>query len=595
MLSLSNPQKGKCVLLHESKRSLTRLADLWSRARAFARSRQELLLLLALFTSTRLSLLVVSRPQGYLLDMSDYDFYLEFGRLADEGLYPMLHYWTEYPPVIPWLAVAAYKLIAALPTLNGSPIFWFRLAMGTLLLAFDVGNLLLMYGLGRRLHGPSQGLRTAWSYALLFAPLHVWLAWSDTVPLFFLLLSLYWLTTGSLGRAAIVAGLGFMVKIFPLLTLPALLKAERDNRRRLGLMTLSVLASLVVATPFLWSAPQFLLASFRSMVSRSPWETPWAIMEGYYGYGQVAPIQDRTDPTTATFLAYPTHLPWPAITVVFALLYLLLWTRRFDARHGRMAVAFTGLTVNLFLLYSKGYSPQFLIYAVPFALLLLPPLRAVAYLATLTAINLLEYPAYIVLFEGQRWILANLVFMRAAILLLISWEYATILGLMPSMERARQAAAVVAVVAFALWAANALPSAGQEWTRTSLDKHPDAQTIDYLRANAGEEAVVVFSDQWLYREMYPFLHEYTTLVLLSPPLDPRTASSGGGLDATATKVARPTPQVDQLSGRYREVFGVWHVEDIHGRKLEQLLASQGQLTVAKRVGDLTVSRWTTAP
>jgi|GEM_PF-5011522 len=104
-------------------------------------------------------------------------FYLEFGRLADEGLYPMLHYWTEYPPVIPWLAVAAYKLIAALPTLNGSPIFWFRLAMGTLLLAFRCGKPAADVRAGDGgSYGPSQGLRTAWSYALLFAPLHVWLA-----------------------------------------------------------------------------------------------------------------------------------------------------------------------------------------------------------------------------------------------------------------------------------------------------------------------------------------------------------------------------------------------------------------------------------
>ena len=62
-----------------------------------------------LFVSLRLFLQFVSRPQGFVLDASDYNFYLDIAQLSDRGLYPTVDFWLEYPPVFPWLAVAVYK------------------------------------------------------------------------------------------------------------------------------------------------------------------------------------------------------------------------------------------------------------------------------------------------------------------------------------------------------------------------------------------------------------------------------------------------------------------------------------------------------
>lgn len=553
----------------------------------------ELLMLLVLFISLRLSLLLISRPQGYLFGASDYDFYIQFGQLSDEGLYPMLHYWTEYPPVFPWMAVAAYKATLAVPTWHGSPIFWFRMVLGSITLLFDLGNLILVYWLGRALHGPSTGLRIAWSYALLFPPLHVWLAWFDTVTLFFLLLAVALALKARGSSAATVAGFGFMVKVFPILVLPLLLKAERGLQSWIRLIAAASLAILAVAAPFLLSAPQYLLASFRSMASRSPWETPWALAEEYFGYGQVAPLPDRVDPSTAELPAYPTDLPWPAITAGFALLYLLLWTRRFDPRRGASAVAFVGLTVNLFLLYSKGYSPQFLVYVVPFAILALPLFRAVGYLATLGAINLLEFPVYGTLFPDQHWMLRDLVILRTALLLLMSWDYLATLQVLPSLQRVRQLAASGAMLAFALWAALMLPAATQEWARTSLDRHPSAALVDYLLANAGSDAAVVFTEQWLYREMYPYLHEHTNLFLIDP-VRKRSAGQGSVADGSGQSAeADLSDQLASLSSRYREIFQVRHLDDFEGRRLDLLLAYEARFQTFRWTKELSVSRWTT--
>lgn len=560
------------------------------------RNHHEFLLLLILFVSLRLSLLVVSRPQGYLLGISDYDFYLEFGRLADRGLYPALQYWTEYPPVFPWLAVAVYKATAVIPNLHGSPIYWFRLTLGTSVLLFDIGNLILIYWLGRRLHAPQRALQIGWTYALLFIPLHVWLGWFDTMPLFFLLLATALLVDGRLRFAAFVSGLGFMVKVFPILALPILLKIERSNLRRAALLAICALGVALIAAPFLIQAPGYLVASFQSMLSRGAWETPWALAEGYYGYGWVAPLDQRMDPSTATRTTHDGFLPWPAITALFGALYLYVWTRRLDLRRATVAVALVGFTVNFFLLYNKGYSPQFLAYVVPFVILVLPPLRAVLYLATLTALTLLEYPVYGALFNDQHWLMRDLIILRTVLLLFITWEYLVALGLAPAIHRFRRVLATSLVMGVVVWLGVTVPALGQDWgVRVSLERHPHAPLLDYLLANADSHSVVVFTEPWLYRELYPHLRQHTEVILVDPPEAEESDSQDGSGRAGTSVEQGHLGSLDWLSLQHRDVYGVRHSKDSNGMRLEWLIDRYAHLQAARKFGDLTVMRWSTGP
>jgi hypothetical protein len=554
-------------------------------------SRQEFLLLLALFLTSRMSLLLISRPQGYLEDSSDYDFYLQFGQMADRGLLPDIHYWTEYPPVFPWIAVAAYRITELIPTLGGYPILWFRLALGSILLLFDLGNLVLLYRLAGTIHDPARALRTAWVYALLFTPLHVWLGWFDTMPLFFLLLGVMLTVKGRYRAAAVISGFGFMVKVLPILALPVLLKVERRFRQRVELVALAGLAIGLVAAPFLLLAPQYLIASFRSLVSRSPWETVWAISEGYFGYGWVAPLQERIDPSTASYTAYPSHLPWAIISTVFAALYLALWTRGSDLRQPAKAVAFAGLSLNLFMLYSKGYSPQFLVYLVPFALLVLPQWRAVGYLTVLSAINLLEYPTYMVLFRSQEWMMRDLVAGRAVILLGLCWEYLAALELLPSLALPRRLAASGAMVGFVAWGMVTLPGAGQQWVHYAQQHDPNAPLVNYLSANAGPSSAVILTDPGLYRALYPYLYRRTNLLLVDPAPAKRSASIPGADRRAASSGIDLPNRVQQISSEYEEVFDVRGHDDAGGKDIEQLLAAQRRLVNDLRVNDLSVTVW----
>ena len=75
-------------------------------------------------------------------------------------------------------------------------------------------------------------------------------------------------------------------------------------------------------------------------------------------------------------------------------------------------VALAGLTATFFLLYNKGYSPQFLVYVLPFVVLLMPNGRGVTYAIILTILNVLEQPVYFVMLPDETWLLTSVVIAR---------------------------------------------------------------------------------------------------------------------------------------------------------------------------------------
>ncbi|MFQ5886733.1 MAG: hypothetical protein ACE5II_05825, partial [Anaerolineae bacterium] len=352
----------------------------------------DFLLVALLFIAFRLFSLLLFRPGGFILEWSGY--YLQDQRaaeLSNQGFYPFVHYWIEYPPLFPWLAVAAYRLSLLFPPW-GTTNLWFNLFLGTMLLPFEIGNFILLYATALRVYDRDRAFRAAWLYAGLFAPVLIWLGWLDNFPLFFLLLALYLAITGRAILAGLATGVGFMVKVLPALVAPTALRVLPRARQKLGYLLATSLIAIFFALPFLVINPSFLLATFVNMASRPPWETIWALLVGYYSGGFPPPLGERFDAATASVPVYPAHLPWLSISLAFASVYLFLYTRPLDWKEDIRPIAFTGLTLYLFMIYSKGYSPQWLVYVLPFIILLLPHLRGVIYTVLFTLANFLEFP-----------------------------------------------------------------------------------------------------------------------------------------------------------------------------------------------------------
>jgi hypothetical protein len=473
---------------------------------------QDFILLLLLYTSFRLMTRLLYRPGGLIYDYSDYYFFQAVAELSNQGHYPFIHYWMEYPPLFPWLNVGVYRLSLLIP-LWVEPRFWFYTLLSLATLPFEIGNLIVLYLIALELYDQAKALRCAWIYACLFAPLYTWTGWFDGVPLFFLLLALYYLLRQRGPLAGLAIGLGFMVKVTPALLLPLGLRSLSGPSRKIGYPALAGLTVALISLPFLLTRPAFFLASFRSMMGRSSWETLWALLDGYFSYG-VLPA-NRFDPTI-DFATHSSHLPWLWITVAFGLIYLWLYTRRVDWQNQRVITAFAGLSVNLFFLYSKGYSPQMVVTLIPFIVLLLPNLRGVIYLLLLTAIDFLEGTAYFIVFPDQDWLLAGTVFSRSALILALAIEYGLIFFSQssPRAERIKQRAFWALVVLLLLAGCAAAYPLSKAYVENRYAQEEYRPVIEALQAEAAKGTTcLVLTDPSLYPRLYPWLRKDMGLYL----------------------------------------------------------------------------------
>lgn len=394
---------------------------------AGTRSHGEFVVLLVLFLAFRLLAVIFLRPGGQVyLGGHDITYYRALAELSLEGYLPYLSYWMEYPPLFPLALVGLYRLSLLLPSWPDHMV-WFQLAVSGFLLAWETGNLALVYAIARRLHGPATGLRAAVIYACLFLPVFTLTNWFDVFPLFFLLLSLYLALRGWPLLAGLSVGAGLMVKLIPAVAGPATLLLWRRWRERL-LYVLGGLAILVaVSLPLYLANGSMFLASFRSMLSRSSWLTPWALLDGYYGVGFAPTVAARFDPANATWQLHSSVIPSGALELGLFVLMAVLYSRRLVWQRPLVLVASTALTLNLFFILSKGWSPQFAIYVLALLAVLLPNGWGVAYALLLTFNTFLEWPIQGIYFPDEHWLLAAIIAMRMALLLLVAWEYLVLL------------------------------------------------------------------------------------------------------------------------------------------------------------------------
>lgn len=480
------------------------VTPLWARFRQAVQEHREFLLILGLFLAFRLMFVLVVRPGGYLGVMTTFHYYHLLQSLANEGYLPLVDFWVEYPPLAPWLLLGVYRLSLLIPPWT-EPGTWYLVLLGATFALFEAGNLVLFYGIGRCLHGRAEAVRRAWIYGALFIPVVTLLTTFDNVILFFLL----WIVLLTLDRhpagAGVAAGLGFMAKLVPVVALPAAWLHLSAWPRRARLAAAFTLVIILVALPFLLAGPDHFLPAFTTTLDRGSWETVWALLDGYYSFG-VAGGPDRFDPADAGAAQHPSSLPTLPITIAFGLLYLWILTRRAAWQERRVAVAFVALSQNLLLLYSRGYSPQFLVMVLPFVILLLPTWRGVLYALLLSAASLVEYPIYFVILPDEPWLLAGAVLFRTLLLVILCLEFAAQVYAWRVTERHwRQVAAGTLALSLVLAVAGGVAGFRAYW-QARYEASPHHAAMEMLAASAVPGASVVVDEQEVYEQVYPYLH-----------------------------------------------------------------------------------------
>jgi hypothetical protein len=366
--------------------------------------------ILLLFLALRLSLLFFW-PADQLARWSDYDYYYRLASWVDEGKLPYLHYWVEYPPLFPCLSVFLYLLAPRYET--------YAAGLALVQLLFEAGSLVLLYRIAQHALGEDWAERTTLVYALLFAPLASWWLSFDAIATFFFLLAVErWLADRWM-QSALAMGVGGLVKWFPLLFLPVAVRFRRSWRKAVAF---GLAASLVLIGVFgLLAAlsPTYTLASLRSLGQRASWQTVWALLDGNLGTG--AYQANRLDPVAATLpQGNPSVLPSWLTTLLFGAIYLWLWLRMPGDGRPRQAVRFVALTVILFFLWSRGWSPQWLGMLTPLVLLSLPLERGALYIVVLTFVNIAEWP--VLLSRGMNEWLYLTVLLRTGLFVLLALD-----------------------------------------------------------------------------------------------------------------------------------------------------------------------------
>jgi len=574
---------------------------------------RDFVLLLALFAVLQSMLLVFFAPGGRFGDYSDYWYYQEMASRLDSGYYPYIHYWVEYPPLFPWLPVGAYWLSRLLPPAP-HPQLWFYIVFGALMALFAVGNLALVYLLGLHLYGRDgpgrrKALRCATFYALLFGPIFVHAGWFDGFSLFFLLLGLYLLLRNKPGFSGLAVGLGAMVKVLPLVLVPVAFKVLARRWRFLAVLAVTIVA---INLPFYLINPVLFVASWRALLTQPSWETVFALLDGYHSYGLV--IGNRFDPAQAGGGQRPEFVPWSVVLAISALVYLFVYLLpwqlpKSDRPHDKpqfwlhsileqfrhpvidapphapggpqsaaplSIVAFVGLSLNLFMIFSKGYSPQFLLWYLPLLVLVMPNGWGLAYATLLTINAVVERIFFFFVLPEAQWLLTATVLSRTVLMLILVPEFLTAMHFLPRhrWERLRRWVFIPVAVATLVFVGLGSVAFVRDYGQQRYADSPQRHVVDRIRAAALPGDGVVVTSRQGFDAVAPFL----------PEQDVRLYTRDDG-------EFRPGAFAGQWAGFVGRHPRIWLLLDFSGGQnadwntsLSQQLSQTGYLTTDEWVG-----------
>ena len=240
--------------------------------------------------------------------------------------------------------------------------------------------------------------------------------------------------------SAIALAGGFMAKLIPLVLLPTALKSDGRWRWRLAAAGAFVLFVGYFAAPFLATGRHWLVHSVESSVRRAPWETVWALLDKRHEFGYVGPApSDYPDfyarykvhgGVQATLASAPPGLfgegprghvqrlrvasrfardlsfidsqprmewVWPVYALGGLVVgggYLLTFARLPAELPQRRRLVFAAFSLVVFFFYSKGWSPQFVLYLIPLLLVAFTPGEGAVWCLLLSATAFLETPVW---------------------------------------------------------------------------------------------------------------------------------------------------------------------------------------------------------
>lgn len=375
-----------------------------------------------LFFITRM-IFILSVPFSAVTGYGDY---WNFFNQAGMGV-PYLDFWTEFPPVFPFLSRLIYLIS------SGREQAYVYLLVGFFTLV-QAATLFVFIRINEMIYPENNRVwRTALYFAVTVGLFYGW-AYFDSLAVLFFMLGIYWLLRKKSLKLALGVAAGGLAKWFPLIIIPAIWKMW--SWKKAVQITAVILSMLLIIWGVLYFlAPDFTSVSLRSQGNKGSWETIWALLDGNRNTGNFGAEVNRRVPELPIFLSnrQPALIsPWLSLTAFSLFGFWLFCKLKLDNR--LEVLAFIGLTLIIFFLWSPGYSPQWMLFLLPLVLLIFPLREGVAAGVTLALISLLEWP--ILLSRGLFEFLPGLIILRAGLFILIGFRFYQIASgrLLPGSE-----------------------------------------------------------------------------------------------------------------------------------------------------------------
>lgn len=380
--------------------------------------------ILILFVTLRLTILFLYTPQGLLNAYTDYNFYFRTSQLSEQGYLPFINMWYEYPPVSTYIVHSAYVLTNSIVPLSNTDSIGYQLynrVLGTILLIFEAGTLILIHRIASTTWDISRANWTAWVYTGLSLPLFYWNASHSGIMVFFFLLALERFINGKQTQSALALGLGIAAKLTPIfLLIPISLFLW--GKRKIELFAYLALTGLIVALvymPFIVKGGgPWIAASFQAVGRVGSWSTIWAILDGNWGPGNFGPLTSRLQLSLSTVpQSNPAVVPELIKAAFFAIPFGWFIFKYRSHYSPKTFLWFTTLTAAIFHLWSKGWSPQWAMLIIPLLLISFPDRRGLGLVLFLMGFTFLEWPIGDVV--NNHLFTASVILCRTAIFLIV--------------------------------------------------------------------------------------------------------------------------------------------------------------------------------
>jgi hypothetical protein len=327
-------------------------------------------------------------PIGLVTEWYDFYAYLDV-----HGAIPYIDVREGYPPLGFLIYMPLYYVFRG----DRAAFFTgFRALNGALL----VGTLFSLYLVSASVSGERKAWRLALSYAVLPSVVIANAYSNDVVALLPAGLALYMIVKRRAVLAGVLLGLATLGKGFPILLLIPALIAFTEGRDRLKLVAATAITLASASLPFLLTNPFTYISTFTHHGSRGPWETVWALIDGYYSHGGfLHPYFDKFfyhqnllkmyDASPYDHAIYAWRFSFlPDLLTVGQVTLLLALSLAYLKRRGQV-ISLSGLLYVAYMLFFKGYSTQFS-PSTQFYILLAAPSNALIFLLPMESSQIMQ-------------------------------------------------------------------------------------------------------------------------------------------------------------------------------------------------------------